>query len=189
MRQITEIVVHCTATRPDWWATRSTAQKVDEVRRWHVEDRGWKDIGYHFLIDRNGKVATGRPLERVGAHVIGHNQGTIGVALFGGHGGATTDAFADHFTPEQDAALRNLLMDLQTRFPAITKISGHHEYAAKACPCFGVSAWLKSGPQKPVKPRAPQPTPKPEAPATAPNHGLWQAIAAALSALLKGSRK
>lgn len=141
MRPINEIIIHCTATRADWWATRSTAQKVAEIKRWHVEDRGWKDIGYHFLIDRNGKVVTGRPIEQVGAHVQGHNTETIGISLFGGHGSAETDQFSQHFTPEQDAALRDLISQLCTRFVSIRKISGHNEYAAKACPGFNVRQW------------------------------------------------
>jgi N-acetylmuramoyl-L-alanine amidase len=141
MRQITEAIVHCTATRPEWWASRTTSQKVREIRRWHVEDRGWSDIGYHYLIDRNGTVAEGRPIERDGAHVRGHNRGTIGISLFGGHGSNENDAFEDHFTPEQDAALRKLLAQLQDRY-GFTKVSGHNEYAAKACPGFRVNRWL-----------------------------------------------
>jgi N-acetylmuramoyl-L-alanine amidase len=85
MRKITGIIVHCTATRADWWAGKSLANKIAEVTRWHVEDRGWSDCGYHYLIDRDGKVGTARPVERNGAHVRGHNKGTIGVSLFGGH--------------------------------------------------------------------------------------------------------
>jgi N-acetylmuramoyl-L-alanine amidase len=76
MRPLNEIIVHCTATRPDWWETRTTAQKVAEVKRWHIQDRGWANIGYHFLIDRNGTVVAGRPLQDVGAHTQGHNTGT-----------------------------------------------------------------------------------------------------------------
>ncbi len=47
MRKITEIIVHCTATRADWWAGKRTSDKVREIKRWHVQDRGWSDIGYH----------------------------------------------------------------------------------------------------------------------------------------------
>lgn len=141
MRLIDEIVVHCTATRADWWASRTTNQKVDEVRKWHVDGNGWSDIGYHYLIDRDGTVAKGRDVSVVGAHVRGHNANSIGISLFGGHGGATTDKFEDNFTPKQAAALRKLLNDLRFEFPTITKISGHHEYANKACPCFDVTEW------------------------------------------------
>ena len=140
MRPINEIIVHCTATRPDWMWGRPTREKVAEVRRWHM-DRGWKDIGYHFLIDRDGTLALGRPIDQVGAHTAGHNTGTIGVCLFGGFGSAATDNFFDNFTPEQDKTLRAVLETLSSTYP-IKKVSGHNEYAAKACPSFSVTKWF-----------------------------------------------
>ncbi|WP_300063659.1 N-acetylmuramoyl-L-alanine amidase [uncultured Roseobacter sp.] len=145
MRSISEIIVHCSATRADWWASKSAEAKRDEIRRWHVEDRKWKDIGYHQVIDRNGKVVAGRPIEKTGAHVKGHNTGTIGVCLLGGHGSAKNDRFEDHFTPEQDKALRDYIASQKAKFPSIRKISGHNEYSSKACPGFLVGDWFKSG--------------------------------------------
>lgn len=147
MRHLDEIIVHASATKPNWMADSSAGDKVDEIKRWHVEDNGWSDIGYHFIIDRDGIVVKGRPLDRAGAHVKGHNANSIGIALFGGFGGATTDQFEDHFTPEQDKALRKLIATLQEQYPTIAKISGHHEYANKACPCFDVSEWLADKPE------------------------------------------
>tara|TARA_R100000935_G_scaffold5325_1_gene12291 strand:+ start:41798 stop:42409 length:612 start_codon:yes stop_codon:yes gene_type:complete len=140
MRTLNEIIVHCTATQADWRDGQSTSAKVAEVKRWHLGN-GWSDIGYHYLIDRDGTVATGRPLGTVGAHVSGRNTGTIGISLFGGHGSAASDTFADNFTPAQDAALRKLLADLMAKY-SIKKVTGHNEYAAKACPGFKVSTWL-----------------------------------------------
>lgn len=145
MRKIDHIVIHCTATRADWRAGSRTSAKVSDVRRWH-KDRGWRDIGYHYLIDRDGTVATGRPVEQVGAHAIGHNTGSIGISLFGGHGSSENDAFEDNFTLAQDRALRGLLDKLQSQHPAIGRITGHNEHAAKACPGFKVSRWLKGKP-------------------------------------------
>lgn len=141
MRALNEIIVHCSATRPEWWSGRSTTAKVAEIRRWHVRGNGWKDIGYHYLIDRNGVVATGRPLEQVGAHVQGRNTGTIGICLIGGHGSSENDRFDQHFTAAQEFALRKLIDDLRGRFPSIKAVSGHNQYAAKACPGFNVPAW------------------------------------------------
>jgi len=141
MRPINEIIVHCTDTRPNWWADRTSTEKVAEVRRWHMEERNWSDIGYHYLIDRDGTVVEGRPLDRVGAHVKDHNTGTVGISLFGGHGGTATDDFLDNFTEDQERALSNLILKLQNDYPAITKISGHNQYANKACPTFSVPAW------------------------------------------------
>lgn len=148
MRTITGIIVHCTATRAEWRAGSKTSAKVSEVRKWHVRDNGWSDIGYHFLIDRDGTIAKGRPLEKTGAHVRGHNTGSIGIALFGGHGGSERDQFLDHYTPAQEIALAKLICDLRSQFPAITKVSGHNQFAAKACPCFQVPQWYKGGKER-----------------------------------------
>ena len=73
MRHINEIIIHCTATPQDWRKGQRTSTKVKEVTRWHVEDRGWSDIGYTYLIDRDGTVQDGRPIHRAGAHVKGRN--------------------------------------------------------------------------------------------------------------------
>lgn len=153
MRNIDTIVVHCTATRPNWWSNKSSEEKVREVRDWHVSGNKWSDIGYHFLIDRDGTVVEGRPIERAGAHAKGHNATSIGISLFGGHGSSSTDRFEDHFTPEQNAALRNLIQRLEVQYPSIRKIIGHNEVSAKACPGFQVKPWLE---HKPVRTKAVQ---------------------------------
>lgn len=145
-RAVDRIIVHCSATRPGWMADAPLAAQIAEIRRWHTDPvprgRGWSDIGYHILIGRTGEVALGRPLERTGAHTRGHNTGSIGVCLIGGHGSAATDAFAEHFTPEQDASLRSVLFNLYQEAGRPLAIHGHNEFAAKACPGFTVSDWL-----------------------------------------------
>ena len=143
MRPLNEIIIHATATRADWRAGQATSDKVAEVRRWHVDERGWRDIGYHYLIDRDGTVAEGRPVAQQGAHVRGRNTNSIGIALFGGHGGSEHDAFGDHYTPQQEAAVLKLIRDLRRKYPSIKTVSGHNQYAAKACPCFKVPTWYK----------------------------------------------
>ncbi len=174
---VSTIFVHCSATRSTWMQGSPLAAKVTEIRRWHVRERGWKDIGYHWLIDRDGKVARGRPETQVGSHVKGHNTGSIGICLIGGHGSAETDEFLDNFTPEQDRALRDLIADIKTRAD-IKAVRGHNEVAAKACPGFNVAAWLAHRPaglRRPVDaPAAPTPAAKPESPWAA----LWRALAA-----------
>jgi N-acetyl-anhydromuramyl-L-alanine amidase AmpD len=181
MRHLDEIIVHCTATPATWRQGQTTSAKVAEVRRWHVDERGWSDIGYHYLIDRDGTVVEGRPLARPGAHVRGHNRNSIGIALFGGHGSAETDAFADNFTPAQDAALRRLLDSLRDQHKTISKVTGHNEYAAKACPGFSVSEWLRNAPAKPpTHPRAPAASPAPAQRSTGGIAGLFRRILAAL---------
>lgn len=186
MRQIDEIIVHCTATRPEWYAGRSAAAKVDEIRRWHVQERGWRDIGYALLIDRDGTVAKGRDLDQdgdvfddIGAHTAGHNSRSIGVVLVGGHGSRADDKFLDNFTPEQDAALRKVIADIRAQFPSIKKVSGHNEYSTKACPGFHVSGWLSSLPAAGATVARPQ---------AKPSGGLLKALLAVLAALFGGKK-
>jgi N-acetylmuramoyl-L-alanine amidase len=78
MRKVNKIIIHCTAT------PEGRDVSIDEVRRWHVKERGWRDVGYHFLIRLDGTVEEGRPIEMTGAHTRGHNWDSIGIAYAGG---------------------------------------------------------------------------------------------------------
>jgi N-acetylmuramoyl-L-alanine amidase len=150
MRQLDTIILHCSATPPDWMAGRGVEAKRDEIDRWH-KARGWRGIGYHFLVDRDGKIAKGRPVSEVGAHVSGHNIGSIGICLVGGKWpqgawGVKTDDFFDHFTPAQDVAVRDLVDSLSDLY-GIEHIKGHNDFTdTKGCPSFTVSEWLKDIP-------------------------------------------
>lgn len=130
MRPVNEIIVHCTATPEGRPVT------VAEIDAWH-RARGWSGIGYHRVIGLHGERWNGRPIERIGAHCEGHNTGTIGVVYVGG---LAKDARTpkDTRTDEQKTALLAELTDLRDRF-GIQKVSGHNEYAAKACPSFDAS--------------------------------------------------
>lgn len=77
MRTINSIIIHCTATKP------LAHINVNDVRRWHRE-RGFSDIGYHYLILVDGTVEAGRPLSAIGAHCKGHNAHSVGVCYVGG---------------------------------------------------------------------------------------------------------
>ena len=170
MRNLTEIIVHCTATPNSWRDGESTSSKVAEVKRWHTDPkpggRGWSDIGYHFLIDRDGTIAEGRPMTRDGAHVLGKNKGTVGISIFGGQTSSADQKFNDNYTPEQDRALRWLIADLKEKYPSIEKLSGHNEYANKACPGFNVREWYRApasgffAQQDPAPIHSPQPAPR-----------------------------
>ncbi|EFL88266.1 peptidoglycan-binding domain-containing protein [Ahrensia sp. R2A130] len=127
-RKLNEIVVHCAAT------PEGREVSVATIRKWH-KARGWSDIGYHFVIGLDGKVHKGRPLSKTGAHVRGRNRGTVGICYVGGvsRDGRTPK---DTRTHSQKAALLNLINSLMAEYPSIKLISGHHDYAAKACPSF-----------------------------------------------------
>lgn len=135
MRPINEIIIHCTAT------AEGKDYTVDQIRQWHVKGNGWKDIGYHYVIYRDGSIHTGRPIDQIGAHTTNHNTGTIGVCYVGGCA-ADGKTPKDTRTPQQKAALVELVRSLKTVF-GINKVSGHREYAAKACPSFDVQAWRR----------------------------------------------
>ena len=130
MRALREIIVHCTATpkgRP--------VSKAD-LYKWHVKERGWSDIGYHYMVHLDGKVEKCRPLSKVGAHVAGHNRGTIGIVYVGGTDADDVKKGRDTRTNAQRVALEELMLTLLEKYPSIKRISGHNDYANKACPCF-----------------------------------------------------
>lgn len=128
-RPIREVIVHCTATPEGKDFT------VDDIRSWHKQ-RGWSDIGYHYVVYRDGRVMVGRPVGQVGAHVANHNTGTIGISYIGGLS-ADGKSAKDTRTPAQRSSLLWLTAQLCRKF-SITKVTGHNEYAAKACPSFDV---------------------------------------------------
>ncbi len=134
MRNISEIIIHCTAT------PRGRHVTVADVDSWH-RARGFNSIGYHYLIYLDGTVHEGRDIGRVGAHCLGHNATSIGIAYVGGVE-ADGKTPADTRTDAQKTALHSLVASLRRQFPAAT-IHGHNEFAAKACPCFDVSDILK----------------------------------------------
>ena len=127
-RSINEIIVHCAATPEGKNFT------VEKIRNWHVNGRGWKDIGYHFVIYLDGSIHAGRPVEQVGAHCLDHNQHSIGVCYIGG---CTADGkkAKDTRTPAQKKALLELLTELRSIYPK-ARIHSHSDFANKACPCF-----------------------------------------------------
>lgn len=130
MRKITEIILHCTGTVP------SRSITIDSIRRYHVRVKGWSDIGYHFLIDADGNIFHGRPIEHPGAHCEGRNQHSIGIAYVGGKH-YDCETHMDTRTDEQKKALINLIKHLMFKYEiSIDNIRCHNEFSPKACPCF-----------------------------------------------------
>ena len=128
MREINKIIVHCSATR------EGENFDVAEIRRWHVEGRGWSDIGYHFYIDLYGQIHKGRDIAKMGAHCKGQNRNSIGICYCGG-------VESDGKTPkdtrnvEQKEALLCVLRTLKAMYPNAV-IHSHKDFANKACPSF-----------------------------------------------------
>ena len=136
MRPLKRIILHCTAT------PEGKHFDVATIRRWHVKDRGWKDIGYHYVIYIDGSVHEGRPIEQAGAHTSGHNADSIGITYVGG-----CDAkmkAKDTLNEAQETAMVNLIKSLRELYGEMS-LHGHNEFAAKACPSFKVKdkfGWL-----------------------------------------------
>lgn len=129
-RNIREIIVHCSAT-PD-----GKDFTVDDIRKWH-KARGFSDVGYHYIVYRDGSVHDGRSVHLVGAHCRNHNANSIGVCYIGG---VATDGKTpkDTRTPQQKEALLTLLKQLKSLYPQ-AKIYGHRNFSNKACPSFAAS--------------------------------------------------
>ena len=126
-RTIKELIVHCSAT------PECKDYSVDTIRQWHLQ-RGFSDIGYHYVIYRDGSIHTGRDESIIGAHCTGHNANSIGVCYIGGcaSDGKTPK---DTRTTEQKQSLVKLLKELKTKYPQAS-IHGHRDFSSKACPSF-----------------------------------------------------
>tara|TARA_R110002167_G_C12706374_1_gene654688 strand:- start:8103 stop:8489 length:387 start_codon:yes stop_codon:yes gene_type:complete len=121
---INKIVIHCSDS------PNGREDTAEDIHRWHKE-RGWDGIGYHYVIERKGKLVNGRPEYWQGAHASGHNKNSLGVCLIG----------TDKFTIEQWSILENLVRKLLIKYPQ-SKIIGHNEVSDKTCPGFDVQKWL-----------------------------------------------
>lgn len=149
MKNIKYLVVHCSATP----ASRDIG--AAEIRTMHLR-QGWRDIGYHFVIRRDGRVERGRPVTQPGAHVQGHNSHSLGICMVGG---VKPNLQAEcNFTDAQFASLRQLLNELSTNYPD-AKVVGHRDLSpdrngdgkvtpgewVKACPTFDAGLWFREG--------------------------------------------
>ena len=142
MRDINKIIIHCSATKEGW------NYKAKDIDAWHRE-RGFTGIGYHFVIDINGKVEIGRPVEQAGAHASGHNAQSIGICYIGGLD--ANGKAKDTRTFAQKKAMVALVYELMDKYP-IVEVIGHRDASPdkdgngvitpnewiKQCPCFDV---------------------------------------------------
>lgn len=141
-RDVDKIIIHCSDTYPDMDIG------VEEIREWHVNERKWSDIGYHFVIRRDGTIETGRDLdkdgdvfEEVGAHTFGHNLNSIGICMVGGK--SPDNKPSNNFTKEQFTSLRNLIRIIRDDYYKAT-VHGHRDFSSyKTCPNFDVDEWLE----------------------------------------------
>lgn len=130
MRQINKIILHCSATQEGKEYDR------EDIKQWHTQ-RGFTDIGYHYVILLDGTIQEGRDIRTIGAHCSGHNTGSIGICYIGGLD--ENGKGKDTRTTEQRIALFQLVDDLLTAYDlTIEDVHAHYEYAKKLCPCFNI---------------------------------------------------
>ena len=143
-RSISEIIIHCTAT------PEGREVSIAELTKWHKQ-RGFSDIGYHYVIGLDGKIRNGRNIDIAGAHCTGHNTHSVGVVYVGGLA-ADGKTAKDTRTDEQKRSMLALLRRLCKMYPK-AKVMGHREFSPdkngngiiepqewiKACPSFEVS--------------------------------------------------
>lgn len=128
------LVVHCSASKPKMFVDASV------IDRWHRQ-RGFLRIGYHYVILRDGSVQKGRLDSEIGAHVEGHNSGSLGICMVGGLND-TTGKSENNFTDKQFDSLVTLLTKLKVSNPEAV-VLGHRDFpnVHKDCPCWNVIPW------------------------------------------------
>lgn len=160
--KITHIVLHYSATYADQDLGVSDIDKMHKAR-------GWKGVGYHYVIRRDGTIQKGRDENEIGAHVGGQNTGKLGICCIGGLDRATgPNVGVDNRTPDQIKATIWLVRDILKRHPGAVVV-GHRDLAPTQCPGFDVRPWWASVKDQPL-------TPKPvdvNIPAKVSDKGFW----------------
>ena len=143
-----KIILHCSAT------IEGKDFKAAEIKRWHLQ-RGFSDIGYHYVIDLDGKIEAGRREDLQGAHTVGENAVSLGICYIGGLDKNSKPK--DTRTDAQKKAMYELLKKMMEKYNlTINDVYLHYQFANKACPCFKIedlkkeyNAWLKKN-KKPI---------------------------------------
>lgn len=141
MRRIDKIIIHSSATPPSMDIGR------DEIYKWHTDlkpqGRGWSDIGYHFVVRRNGIIEIGRPIGNIGAHTRGHNRNSIGVCWVGGYNNIVDKYPEDNRTDEQKESMLRLNKALFLVLEDLKEVLGHGDLANTKCPSFDAKEEFK----------------------------------------------
>jgi N-acetylmuramoyl-L-alanine amidase len=147
MRKIDYIVIHATASR------EGKEQTVEQIRDMHVNQRKFRDIGYHWVVYLDGSIHKGRGEEEIGAHVTGFNKHSIGIAYVGGCD--VNGKPKDTRTEAQKIAIRAKVAELKNKYPN-AQVKGHRDFSPdlnkngkierhewiKACPSWDVETEL-----------------------------------------------
>jgi N-acetyl-anhydromuramyl-L-alanine amidase AmpD len=123
-KTINKIIIHCSdSDEPEH-------DNIETIREWHIGRKKWSDVGYHYFIDKKGRIFTGRPHEKVGAHCIGQNAKSIGICVSG----------RKDFWEPQFRSLAFIVKDLMRTYNiSRNEIYPHNFFnIAKTCPNFNI---------------------------------------------------
>lgn len=134
MRKVDKIIIHCTAT------IENKDFNIVDIDRWHRK-RGFRCVGYHYLVNLNGIIQRGRDIEEIGAHARGYNRNSIGVCYVGGLDSNRKPK--DTRNEKQKKSLIHLINYLKLIYPD-AEIIGHCDVSNKACPSFNAKEEYKN---------------------------------------------
>lgn len=176
-RKVHTVFLHCSA---------SSAKAHDDVsvmRNWHLA-RGWKDVGYHYFIKRNGTIQSGRSIEKTPAAQKGHNSGSIAICMHGAGGNPPKN----DFTQAQFRALKDFCLTINRAYKGQIRFRGHCEVAAKACPVYDYHKALMLDADGYMIGTPHLPTKKNEPPIQVAQHSIWKLIISAIINFFKGGK-
>lgn len=139
MGRVTRVTIHHSAVLFRTVERNATARRIENIRRYHRNDKGWADIAYHFVVDRAGRQWEARDLDHQGAHAgdFELNRGNVGIMLLGNFESQDPSA-------EQLVALESLLSELLRTYRVDrSHVFWHRELKATACPGEKLVAWLE----------------------------------------------
>ena len=128
-RAVDRVFLHCSASDV------AAHDNIEQIRKWHVDDNGWSDVGYHYFVNKAGEIFNGRPIGKTPAAQGGHNTGTIAICLSG--------LKESNFTDAQFTTLKAMCRTINQAYGGQVTFHGHREVAAKACPVYDYKKILK----------------------------------------------
>lgn len=131
---VTTAILHCLAVPTDWWVGKTSTDIKRAVYQWHVKQRAFSDIGYHYIVMPSGEIIPCRSVALNGAHTLGQNYNTIGIAMVEMRKITKIANASAYYSPATLASVKDVL-----RYHHINNVYGHNDYDSyKLCPGFKV---------------------------------------------------
>ncbi len=149
------------------------AARMRQMQDYHMNTKGWCDIGYHFIVDRDGVAWQGRSETVIGAHVLSNNTGNVGISFMGSYNSTSP-------TQGQMDKVKSLLAWLNSTHSLDldrSHVKGHREYRGNnAGDCPGDKVYSRIGELLGGESSSPDPDPDPDPEETTPGNGTVQGV-------------